>query len=176
MSVQIGAQPDSGFDDPLGMLQDCHRRIERFLNALGTVVRRARGRALDTEEAAAVQSALHYFRVGGSRHTDDEEVSLFPRLSAHPGAPGTTMNDLEEEHQRAQGLHYVIDRLFMMWLNARALKGEQEEQLASAMAQLEQLYALHIDVEERILFPAAAKLLSREELAAIGVEFRRRRA
>ena len=176
MSIQIGARPDSGFDDPLGMLQDCHRRIERFLSALGTIVRRARGRALDAEEAAAVESALHYFRVGGSRHTDDEEESLFPRLSAHPDAPGKTINDLEDEHQRAQGLHYVIDRLFMTWLNARALKAEQEQQLESAMAQLEQLYASHIAVEERILFPAAAKLLSRDELAAIGEEFRRRRA
>ena len=176
MSVEIGGQPDSGFDDPLGMLQDCHRRIERFLKTLGTVLRRARSRALDDEEAAAVKAALHYFRVGGSRHTDDEEESLFPRLNAHPDAPGPTMNDLEEEHQRAQGLHYVVDRLFMTWLNARALKAEQEQQLESAMAQLEQLYASHIDVEERILFPAAAKLLSREELTEIGEEFRRRRA
>lgn len=176
MSVEIGGRPDSGFDDPLGMLQDCHRRIERFLKTLGTVLGRARGRTLDDEEAAAVKSALHYFRVGGSRHTDDEEESLFPRLNAHPDAPGTTMNDLEEEHQRAQGLHYVVDRLFMMWLNARGLKAEHEQQLESAMAQLEQLYASHIDVEERILFPAAAKLLSPEELTAIGEEFRRRRA
>jgi hemerythrin-like domain-containing protein len=176
MSVQIGARPDSGFDDPLGMLQDCHRRIERFLNALGTVARRASGRVLDPEEAAAVASALHYFRVGGSRHTDDEEVSLFPRLSAHPDAPEQTMNDLEGEHQRAQGLHYLVDRLFMTWLNGSALNSEQQEQLESAMTRLEQLYASHIEREETILFPAAAKLLSREELADIGEEFRRRRA
>ena len=176
MSVQIGARPDSGFDDPLGMLQDCHRRIERFLNTLGTVARRARGRALDRDEAATVEAALHYFRVAGSRHTDDEEVSLFPRLGAHPNAPGATMSTLEEEHQRAQGIHYVTDRLFVTWLSCRALKKEQEEQLDSALEQLEHLYARHIDVEERILFPAAAKLLSREELTAIGEEFRRRRA
>ena len=176
MSIQIGARPDSGFDDPLGMLQDCHRRIERFLKVLVTVTSRARGRALDSDETEAVQSALHYFRVGGSRHTDDEEESLFPRLSTHPDSPGETMNDLENEHQRAQGLHYLVDRLFMTWLNSRTLKSEHEEQLASAMSQLEQLYARHIEVEERILFPAAAKLLSREELSAIGEEFRRRRA
>ena len=175
MSVQIGARPDRGFDDPLGMLHDCHRRIERFLNAFGTVAGRARGRALDAEETAIVESALQYFRVGGSRHTDDEEVSLFPRLSAHPDAPKKIMDDLEGEHQRAQGLHYLVDRLFMTWMNG-TLKPEQEEQLESAMAQLEQLYAGHIEVEEQILFPAAAKLLSRKELAEIGEEFRRRRA
>jgi hypothetical protein len=34
MAIQIGAKPDSGFDDPIGMLKDCHRRIEHFLNIL----------------------------------------------------------------------------------------------------------------------------------------------
>ena len=24
MAIQIGAKPDSGFDDPIGMLKDCH--------------------------------------------------------------------------------------------------------------------------------------------------------
>ena len=176
MGVEIGSRPDSGFDDPLGMLHDCHRRIERFLQIFITVAGRARGRALDAEETAAVESALHYFRVGGSRHTDDEEVSLFPRLSAHPDAPEEMMNGLENEHQRAQGLHYIVDRLFVTWLSSRGLKKDQQEQLDSAIAQLEQLYAGHIDLEERVLFPAAARLLSREELTAIGEEFRRRRA
>lgn len=176
MGVQIGARPDSGFDDPLGMLRDCHRRIEHFLRVLSSVAGRARGRALDADESEAVKAALHYFRVGGSRHTDDEEESLFPRLSSHSDAPAEMMNGLQDEHQRAQGLHYLVDRLFMTWMNDRALKNEQEQQLESAMAQLERLYAGHIDVEERILFPAAARLLTRDDLAAIGDEFRRRRA
>jgi hypothetical protein len=30
MAIQIGAKPDNGFDDPIGMLKDCHRRIEHF--------------------------------------------------------------------------------------------------------------------------------------------------
>ena len=86
MSVQIGARPDSGFDDPIGMLKDCHRRVERFLRILCQVVERAHGRSLDAEESAAVQAALHYFRTGGLRHTADEEESLFPRLRAETAA------------------------------------------------------------------------------------------
>ena len=72
MGIQIGAKPDSGFDDPIGMLEDCHRRIEQFLNILRVVAGRAQGRALSDEEAAAVQSAIQYFRSGGQRHTADE--------------------------------------------------------------------------------------------------------
>jgi hypothetical protein len=76
--IQIGAKPDSGFDDPLGMLKDCHRRIEHFLGILCLVAERAQGRDLTEEEIAAVGAALNYFRLGGHRHTADEEESLFP--------------------------------------------------------------------------------------------------
>lgn len=176
MSVQIGARPDSGFDDPLGMLQDCHRRIERFFQVLTRIVGRALGRALDTEEAAAVESAIHYFRVGGARHTADEEESLFPRLSACAHAPADTVGDLHQEHQRAEILHADIDRLFTAWLNLHALSPDQQKQLRAATAELEQLYASHIEVEEKVVFPAAAQLLSSQDLAEIGKEFHDRRA
>lgn len=40
IGIQIGAKPDSGFDDPIEMLKDCHRRIENFLRILCVVVER----------------------------------------------------------------------------------------------------------------------------------------
>jgi hypothetical protein len=86
MGIQIGAKPDAGFEDPIGMLKDCHRRIEHFLEMVCVVAEQARGRALNEEESAAVKAALHYFRVGGQRHNADEEESLFPRLRATDAA------------------------------------------------------------------------------------------
>ena len=44
MPISIGARPQSGFDDPLGLLSDCHRRIESFLGVLIRVVDRAGAR------------------------------------------------------------------------------------------------------------------------------------
>ena len=176
MSVQIGARPDSGFDDPLGMLRDCHRRIEHFLHVLSTVAERARGRALDAGESTAVEAALHYFRKGGVRHTADEEESLFPRLRACSEAPAEAVHSLHNEHHRADELHAEIDRLFTRWIQDRALSPELQQGFDAAMTELEKLYAGHIEVEERVVFPAAAKLLSQDELAAIGQEFRDRRA
>ena len=46
MPVTIGAKRESDFSDPLGMLSDCHRRIERFLHALIVVAGQARGGVL----------------------------------------------------------------------------------------------------------------------------------
>ena len=39
MPVRIGGRPEHGFDEPLGLLSDCHRRIERFLGVLAAVAR-----------------------------------------------------------------------------------------------------------------------------------------
>src|ERR1035437_8369851 len=102
MAIQIGAKPDSGFDDPVGMLIDCHRRIERFLHILWMVAERANDRALTDEESAAVQSAIHYFRVGGLRHTADEEESLFPRLRVSSATDTLAeLRRLESDHRQA---------------------------------------------------------------------------
>ena len=58
MAVQIDAKPDRGVDDPIGMLQDCHRRIEHFLDILFLLAERAQTRSLTCEERSAVQAAL----------------------------------------------------------------------------------------------------------------------
>ena len=58
MAIQIGAKLDSGFNDPIGMLKDCHRRIESFLGILCLVVERAQGRTLTDEERDGIESAL----------------------------------------------------------------------------------------------------------------------
>jgi len=149
MAVQIGAKPASGFDDPIGMMQDCHRRIERFLDILHRVVRKARRRALTAEEVQAVETALHYFRTSGLQHSEDEEQSLFSRLRAL-GATDVLqqVERLESDHRAAAVLHEEADRI----------------------------YSTHIAVEEGIVFPRAAALFGKDLLHTMSAEFRRRRA
>src|SRR5215471_14875343 len=111
--IQIGARPDAGFDDPLAMLKDCHRRIELFLNILCVVVSRANDRALTDEETAAVQASLQYFRVGGQRHSADEEQSLFPRMrAADATAVLPEIGGLEHDHREADEMHKRVDALY----------------------------------------------------------------
>jgi len=176
MPVQIGAKLDSGFDDPLGMLQDCHRRIERFLAILCDVAERAHARALTSEEANAIRTALAYFREGGRRHTADEEESLFPRMRTL-APPGTLdpLDHLEDDHREADQLHDDVDRLYSGWLAAGPLNPTLEQSLLDKTRRLRALYAEHIQTEETTVFPAAARILDRATIAAIGSEFRARR-
>src|SRR6202051_4820731 len=80
MPIVIGAKRESDFTDPIGMLGDCHRRIEMFLNMLVRVAEQAHGEALNEEQRGALETALRYFREAAPKHTADEEERLFPRL------------------------------------------------------------------------------------------------
>ena len=141
MAIQIGAKPDSGFDDPIGMLKDCHRRIESFLGILCVVVDRAEGRSLTSEERDAVKAALRYFRTGGQRHTADEEESLFPRLRACDANSLEEINRLEGDHREANDLQASVERLYSTWMACAELPSRDARQLKSQTERLKQLIA-----------------------------------
>src|SRR5271166_1567005 len=138
MAIQIGAKPDSGFNDPIGMLKDCHRRIESFLGILCVVVDRAQGRSLTDAERDAVKAALQYFRTGGQRHTADEEESLFPRLRRGNAESFEEINRLEDDHHEASNLHEAVERHYSTWIESGNLGLEATQQLLSQTARLKQ--------------------------------------
>jgi len=175
MAIQIGAKLDSGFDDPIGMLKDCHRRIESFLGVLSLVVERAQGRSLTDEERDGIESALRYFRTGGRRHTEDEEESVFPRLRQVASDALEQIDSLEEDHREADHLHDSIERLYSAWIESGSLSSTETASLLSETARLKQLYSDHIKVEEAIVFARAVQVLDSDAIAAIGAEFHHRR-
>lgn len=176
MVVQIGAKPDSGFDDPIGMLQDCHRRIERFVGVLSQVVERAPSRPLTEDEAGAIQRVLQYFRSGGRRHNADEEESVFPRLmGAIPADGKEAIERLEKDHREADELHEVIDRLYTEWIAKGSLSAEDRAVLLEKTGLLQRMYDEHIPTEEKVVFPHASRLLDQSTLTTIGQEFKARR-
>lgn len=176
MAVQIGAKPDSGFDDPIGMLKDCHRRIERFLDILSQVIEQMNGGALNADQRTAVEAALRYFRESGPRHNMDEEESLFPRLKGlEAGEVQADVDRLESDHGEASALHVEADRLYSNWIAAGELTPLEAERLHSITGRLLELYREHIRMEEQVVFPRAAKLLDGYAVAAMGAEFRARR-
>ena len=175
MTIQIGAKLDSGFDDPIGMLKDCHKRIQSFLSILGLVADRAQGRSLTEEERVAVQAALQYFRTGGQRHTADEEESLFPRLRKFATDSLKQLDRLEGDHREANDLHSSIERLFSNWMESGGLGTQETKGLLAQTGRLQQLYADHIQVEESTIFPRATQVLDSLTIATVGSEFRLRR-
>jgi len=179
MPIVIGAKRESDFTDPIGMLGDCHRRIEKFLHVLATVARRVRGQALNEEERGAFETALRYFREGAPKHTADEEESLFPRLrrTSNEGLRAllARVESLEEEHLCADRIHEEVDRLGQLWLKDSLLAPEQAARLSELLAHLQDLYRHHIATEDNDVFPAAAAALSAADRELIGREMAARR-
>jgi len=177
MPVQIGDKPQAGFDDPLGMLSDCHRRIERFLGALVKIARDSKGAALGAREREALQAALEYFRTSGPRHTADEEESLFPRMKSCGDAAAAleSIRELQSDHAAADRAHAEVDALGTRWLKSGTLSETDATRMADLTEQLARLYARHIAIEDRELFPTAGRALPRADLKSIGEEMARRR-
>jgi hemerythrin-like domain-containing protein len=179
MRIQIGKAPEHGFDEPLGLLSDCHRRIERFLWAMHTLASRGRGGPLGAADRDVVEQCRRYFATAGPRHTADEEESLFPRLRASADAGAREALDrvdrLEADHRAAEERHERVDGLFARWLGQGTLSEEDTAALIADLEGLQAIYGRHIAIEDNEVFPAAASALSREELLSIGREMAARR-
>jgi hemerythrin-like domain-containing protein len=177
MPVQIGAHPAS-FTDPTSLLSDCHRRIEMFLKVLQGVATVA-DCPLTGEARKSLDTALRYFREAAPRHTADEEESLFPRLRRmeEPDVEVvfSRLKLLEDDHRQVASLHARVDLLGQQWLKIGFLTPEEAGEFRPSVAGLAPTYDEHIHVEDTVVFPLAAKLLSSEEKVAIGREMADRR-
>ncbi|MGV3722995.1 MAG: hemerythrin domain-containing protein [Actinomycetota bacterium] len=171
--------PSPTFDDPIGMLKACHRRIERSLVVLGRVADQEEQRPLDEAGRLALQQLLHYFEVGVPRHAADEEQSLFPRLRglAEPDIrSGAIIEQLELDHQELDEAHRRLNALGEELLRtgrfAAAPHRAEFRRLSKALADT---YARHIREEDEELFPLASNTLAREQMDEVGGEMAVRR-
>lgn len=184
----LGRTPDHGFDEPLGLLTDCHRRIEKFLELLQRIAREYDDKPLDAQAVDAVRTAKRYFAHAAPKHTADEEESLFPRMKAAAARGGAhaqpcgALARLEHDHEQADALHAKVDVLLEAWLDLPSggilpppLPPAKAAELTALLHTLRELYRGHIHTEEAEVFPLAGTLLTPNELTAVGEEMRARR-
>jgi hemerythrin-like domain-containing protein len=161
-----------GFDDPLGMLSACHRRIERQLETLERLQRHLPEHGCDPDARAAARAILRYFDTAARNHHADEEASVFPRLKAAlPAGADALIATIEREHAilAANWRHL---RPLLAGIAAGACANLSPKQVAVVRG----AYGRHIALEESELIPLAARMLDAETLAAIGREMAVRRA
>lgn len=148
-------------DRPLQHLLACHRRIEQRLE---TLLRAASAIESDPEEARrAIANVLRFLTTNGVWHTEDEELSLFPRLRAHGLATEDDgfLRELEAQHERVES---VVERL----------REATPAELAARAQDAVRSYREHIAFEESRLLEVA-HALSEADLAAISAEMKARR-
>jgi hemerythrin-like domain-containing protein len=179
MPITIGKKPESSFADPLGLLSDCHRRIERFLGLLITVTTDARGGALSDEQREALAAAGRYFREAAPKHIEDEERSLFPRMresrDARVRAALATIKELEEDHVVLDRGHIEVDTLVERWMDDGSLPMTDAQRLVTVLEELRSIYERHIEIEDHDVFPLAGQVLNQAAIAVLGREMAARR-
>jgi hemerythrin-like domain-containing protein len=179
MPITIGKKPESSFADPLGLLSDCHRRIERFLGLLITVTADARGGALSAEQREALVAAGRYFREAAPKHIEDEERSLFPRMRDSPDrqvrAALATIKELEEDHVVVDRAHIEVDSLVERWVDDGSLPASDARRLVTVLEELRTIYERHIAIEDHDVFPLAGRVLNEAAITQIGREMAERR-
>lgn len=171
-----GSEPPVGFEAPLAMLGQCHRRIEKQFKTLERLARHIGEHGSDQAAAQAAESVIRYFELAAPKHHADEELDLFPALlDSMAGSDAVCLRNLID------GLETEHDELERRWDLLRPLLKSVAAQLpakldAAEVKEFESLYARHIACEESQLLPMAERLLSDEVKAAIGESMRMRRA
>lgn len=177
--VNLGPPREHSFATPLGLLSDCHRRIENFLGDMRRVAAQGRGGALSDDDRATLAGAVRYFTIAAPRHTADEEESLFPRMRAAGGQQAEhaleALRRLEDDHDRADICHAEANALAERWLTAGTLDWPDAQRLIELLDTLHGIYREHIAVEDATVFPAAGAVLDAGQIEAIGREMATRR-
>lgn len=179
MPIDLGTQGQPDFTQPIELMMDCHRRIEKFLAVLQRVVDRYADAPLDDQGREALETALNYFRLAAPRHTEDEEISLFPRMRqlADPEAQNAMVrvDRLEADHREAERAHEQLDALGRAWLEQGQLDPADFKQAHQLIQDLAAAYQQHIPIEDGDVFVLASRLLDPADLHAIGQEMKQRR-
>lgn len=164
-----------GFETPLAMLMECHRRIEQQCATLARLVPHVAAHGSDAAAGEAARAVTRYFDVAAPKHHADEEDDLFPALiEAMSGSDavclhemtGALLADHEALEQRWAALRLVLERIARGEM--AVLSSEDVEAFAAR-------YAAHIAREERELLPMAERLIDTATMARIGTSMRRRR-
>lgn len=179
MLMQIGQKPEHDFSEPIGLLEDCHKRILHFMRTLVTLADSVGISPLNIEDRNALERSLFYFRTAGPRHNADEEESLFPQLRTHSDARNelifTRLESLTADHRWVEAQHAEVDAIGSRWLAAGVLRANDHARLRTLVHSLSRFYAHHIEIEEKEVFPVARRLLSAAERDIVGRQMAERR-
>jgi len=168
-------EPIPGPEEPLEMLQACHRRIERQCATLRRLVSHLAARGADAQARTAARNAMRYFDISARHHHADEEEDLLPAL--RESARGPDAARLRELVERLTKEHCALELAWgrLRRVLAAVASGEPAPLTSQAVEALAGAYERHIELEERELLPMAARLLRPEDVARIGAAMVERR-
>lgn len=164
--------PTETSKDAVDEMLDCHERIRRFTR-MATLLPAAAA----SELVEATQATHRYFSVALPLHSTDEDRSFAPRLIATAPA-GDVLAALDEMVAEHVEIEATLAALVPRWAELVADPGRQAAlavELADGAARLAAQFDVHLEKEERVLFPLARRTFTPEMMAGLRAEMRARR-
>jgi len=151
-----------GFDDPIGLLRACHKKMLLHCDLLEGL--------LANPEPAVAQQVQRYFSTNAVTHHHDEEEDLFPRLNRQSMKLADLVHRLKLDHVELDRLWAVISAGLR-----RLPQALGEPAFAEAVQAFCRLSREHIGRENTEFLPLAASSLSSAALGDIGEAMAARR-
>jgi iron-sulfur cluster repair protein YtfE (RIC family) len=171
--ISIPGSQDASPSTALDMLQGCHARIRHFVQLSHTL---AGATASSPSQIAEAATALHrYFSQSLPLHEADENESLFPRLRELGGAARDAATIMIAEHHGIDELVAALLSTCLILQEEPARLAELSGHLRHLATSLDRVFLAHLEMEEKILFPALESL-SPEVHEAILDEMQKRRS
>jgi pyridoxamine 5'-phosphate oxidase len=170
--------PASGFAQPLAIVQACHERLRRMVELLIPLREHMREHGADSRAAVTAGTIRQYLVQAWPRHMQDEEVDILPRLQTRLRDRHTVAaQNIQETIATVNEHHRAFDPLFQQVLPLlRAIESGTAQRLEEPAVQaFVDLFRIHMALEEDVLGPAYAKLLTAEDLRQIGSAMAARR-
>jgi hemerythrin-like domain-containing protein len=158
MLHQIGAR--SASSDLLASLRACHSRIREHI-ALATRLATETGHPREEIRDVALQ-VKRYFTVAFPLHVEDEELTIAPRLARLGSEVGVALATVAGEHDAhrpmIEWMVSVMERIAAEPEHLARMQGVLGQTLSVLMPLLD----VHLEIEERVVFPALLRLEASE--------------
>jgi iron-sulfur cluster repair protein YtfE (RIC family) len=159
--------------DLVDLLDDCHRRLRRFLGIAAHLA--DTGAVTDAEAGEAAGAVDRYLSVALPLHVRDEEDSVLPRLRGRSVVVDHALRSMTQQHHEQEAALVQLRALCREIAQTPAHRLALRQPLAAACATLEAAFGSHLAIEEQVIFPAIRRLLDGDQQAEILHELRARR-
>ena len=149
--------PAAGFDAPFEVLAGCHDRVRRTLALLERLVAHHATHGADRSAQDAARDVVRYFDLAAPAHHEDEERHVLPllRASADPALQAAALR-LAIDHDAIRATWAALRPLLGAIAEGRC--GDNAGALAAAAERFARVHDGHLELEDTLAFPAAARL------------------
>ena len=167
--------PAVGFEQPFEMLAACHERVRCSLGLLDRLIVHIDHHGHDANARSAASDVLRYFDLAAPLHHQDEELHVFPLLAGDGDAGlAATVAALHADHARMQTLWDGLRTTLDAWSRLCAT-GVIDAAARHQAAEFGRLSLAHVQIEERVVFPAARARMDATRLARMSADMQGRR-